>query len=183
MTSQKSQTILAVDLDHTLIDIDMIYIGLKYLLIHKIYLLPILIILFFFKGKMRAKKYLYDNTIISLRDIPFNNSIIKFIESNKSFYDHTILISGSYHKYVEVIANSLNIFDSFKGTSIDINMVGANKLTYLNAKFNDPIFDYIGDSKKDIPIWEEARKVFVVDHGNIIKFITHLDYKIISKRY
>ena len=45
MTQQLS-TVLAVDLDHTLINTDMIFVGLKYLIFHKIYLLPMLIIIF-----------------------------------------------------------------------------------------------------------------------------------------
>ena len=41
-------------------------------------------------------------------------------------------------------------------------------------------FDYIGDSKKDIPIWEASRNAFVVDRGNITKHIKHINYKTIS---
>ena len=48
MTQQLS-TVLAVDLDHTLINTDMIFLGLKYLIRHKVYLLPILIIIFLLK--------------------------------------------------------------------------------------------------------------------------------------
>ena len=54
MTQQLS-TVLAVDLDHTLINTDMIFMGLKYLVLHKIYLLPMLIIIFLFKGRPSSK--------------------------------------------------------------------------------------------------------------------------------
>ena len=43
--TQKLSTVLAVDLDHTLIDTDMIFLGIKYLILHKIYLLPVLVII------------------------------------------------------------------------------------------------------------------------------------------
>ena len=178
MTQQLS-TVLAVDLDHTLINTDMIFLGLKYLIRHKVYLLPVLIIIFLFKGKPSSKKYLYDNTSISIEDLPYNNSIVNFIKKNKQKYTHIILISGSYYKYVESIADYLNIFDSFKGTSITINMISSNKTTYLKNNFNNFVFDYIGDSKKDIPIWEESRKAFVVDRKNITKYLKNIDYEII----
>ena len=62
----KQPYILAVDLDNTLIKTDMIYVGLKFLFIYRIYLLPKLIWLFTFKGKTYAKKYLFDITSYSL---------------------------------------------------------------------------------------------------------------------
>ena len=46
MTQQLS-TVLAVDLDHTLIKTDMIFLGIKYLISHKIYLLPVLVFILF----------------------------------------------------------------------------------------------------------------------------------------
>ena len=98
---------------------------------------------------------------------------------NKQKYTHIILISGSYYKYVESIADYLNIFDSFKGTSITINMISSNKTNYLKNNFDNFVFDYIGDSKKDIPIWEQSRKAFVVNRKNITKHLNHIDYEII----
>jgi hypothetical protein len=178
MTQQLS-TVLAVDLDHTLINTDMIYMGLKYLMLYKIYLLPVLIIIFLFKGRPSSKKYLYDNTSIVIEDLPYNKSIINFINNNRRKYTHIILISGSYHKYVESIANYLNIFDSYKGTSTTTNMISSNKTTYLKNNFNNFVFDYVGDSKKDIPIWEKSRKAFVVDRKNITKHLKNINYEII----
>ena len=61
-------------------------------------------------------------------------------------------------------------------------MISSSKVTYILEKFNNPIFDYIGDSRKDIPIWELSRNILVVDHGKITKYIAHLNYKIVSKR-
>ena len=182
MNSKKKLTVLAVDLDHTLIDIDMIHYGLKQLLFRKLYLFPILFFTFLIKGKTYAKKYLYENSVFEINNIPFNNTLIEYINKNKDNYDHTILISGSYYKYVQYIAKNLNIFDSIAGTNNKLNMIGINKVIYLNRKFDNPIFDYIGDSRKDIPIWELSRNILVVDHGKITKYISHLNYKIVSKR-
>ena len=53
MVKNKQPYILAVDLDNTLIKTDMIYIGIKFLLLYRIYLLPKLILLFLFnKSKL-----------------------------------------------------------------------------------------------------------------------------------
>ena len=77
MIKKKQLYILAVDLDNTLIKTDMIYIGVKFLLLYRIYLLPKLIWLFSFKGKTYAKKYLFDITSYSLKNITFNKNLTK----------------------------------------------------------------------------------------------------------
>ena len=74
------KTILAVDLDNTLIKTDMIFVGLKSLFFKKFYLFPKLLLLLTFKGKTYAKKFLYDNTQFSVTNIPFNNTVIDFIK-------------------------------------------------------------------------------------------------------
>ena len=177
--TQRLSTVLAVDLDHTLINTDMIFVGIKYLILHKIYLLPVLAIILFTRGRPRAKKYLYDNSKVSIKELPFNYSVINFINKNRKSYTHIILISGSYFKYVNSVADYLDIFDSSIGTSLDINMISSNKTNYLKNNFDNFIFDYIGDSKKDIPIWEESRKAFVVNRKNITKYLNHIEYEII----
>ena len=180
MIKKKQLYILAVDLDNTLIKTDMIYIGVKFLLFYRIYLLPKLIWLFSFKGKTYAKKYLFDITSYSLKNITFNKSVVDFIKDNKEKYTYTILISGSYYKYVDAISKYLGLFDFSVGTTLETNMISLNKTRYLKDKFGDLIFDYIGDSKKDIPIWESARTAYVVNNSNIANQLKHIKYKIIS---
>ena len=168
--------ILAVDLDNTLIKTDMIFIGLKSLFFKKFYLFPKLLLLLIFKGKTYAKKFLYENTQFSISDIPFNKTVIDFIKTNKKYYISTILISGSYYKYVEHIADYLKIFDYRIGTTLSNNMISMNKVEYIRAKFDSTAFDYIGDSTKDIPIWLEARKAYVVNSVKIKKKLKNIDY-------
>ena len=180
MVKKKQPYILAVDLDNTLIKTDMIYVGLKFLFFYRIYLLPKLIWLFFFKGKTYAKKYLFDVTSYSVENIIFNQSVIDFITNNKEKYTYTILISGSYYKYVDAISKYLGLFDFSVGTTLETNMISLNKTRYLKDEFGDLIFDYIGDSKKDIPIWESAKTAYVVNNANIISQLKHIKYKIIS---
>tara|TARA_B100002019_G_scaffold60347_1_gene51715 strand:+ start:3168 stop:3701 length:534 start_codon:yes stop_codon:yes gene_type:complete len=170
------KTILAVDLDNTLIKTDMIFVGLKSLFFKKLYLFPKLLLLLTFKGKTYAKKFLYDNTQFSVTNIPFNNTVIDFIKLNKKHYISTILISGSYYEYVDYIADYLKIFDYRVGTTLGNNMISMNKVKYIRDKFGNTAFDYIGDSTKDIPIWLEARKAYVVNSERIKKKLKNIDY-------
>ena len=38
-------------------------------------------------------------------------------------------------------------------------MVGKNKVKFINEKLNIIEFDYLGNSKKDLPIWEHCKKI------------------------
>ena len=180
MDESKPSLILAVDLDNTLIKTDMIYVGIKFLLKYKIYLFPKLLWVLLTKGKPHAKKFLYDKSTFSINDLVFNNSVVNFIKLNKDKYQQTVLISGSYYKYVNAVASHINLFDSSAGTTEDVNMISLNKVEYLNNKYGNVIFDYIGDSKKDIPIWEVARTAYVVKNKNILNHIRHINYQVIS---
>ena len=180
MVEPKPSLILAVDLDNTLIKTDMINVGIRFMLKYKIYLFPKLFWILLTKGKPHAKKFLYDKSTFSIDNLVFNNSVVNFIKLNKDKYHQTILISGSYYKYVDAVATHINLFDSSVGTTEDINMISLNKVEYLNNKYGNVIFDYIGDSKKDIPIWEVARTAYVVENKNILNHIRHINYHVIS---
>ena len=172
----RDKVILAVDLDNTLIKTDMIFIGLKTFFFKKPYLFPKLLLLLIFKGKPHAKKFLHDNTKFSIADIPFNMTVINFIQINKKHYDSIILISGSYFEYVNAIADHLKLFDFRVGTTLHNNMISMNKVIFIRKKFDNATFDYIGDSVKDIPIWFCARKAFVVNSEKIKKKLKGIDY-------
>ena len=75
--------VLAVDLDHTLINTDFIHIGLKLLISKKFYTLPKLLFIMILNGKTHAKKYLYVNTNFEISTLPFNVGVINFINQNK----------------------------------------------------------------------------------------------------
>ena len=92
----------------------------------------------------------------------------------------SILISGSYYQYVDAISKYLGLFDFSVGTTLETNMISSNKIRYLKDRFGDLIFYYIGDSKKDIPIWESAKTAYIVNDANIARQLKHIKYKIIS---
>ena len=118
MVKNKKPYILAVDLDNTLIKTDMIYVGLKFLLIYRIYLLPKLIWLFLSKGKTYAKKYLFDITSYSVENIIFNQSVIEYekkLQENKINHDEILDIkTKEFNKFLlkNKLENALIISDT-----------------------------------------------------------------------
>ena len=56
------------------------------------------------------------------------------------------------------------------------NMISMNKVKYIRDKFDNATFDYIGDSVKDIPIWLQARKAYVVNSEKLKTKLKDIDY-------
>ena len=51
-------------------------------------------------------------------------------------------------------------------------MVGNNKVKFINNKLNILEFDYFGNSKKDLPIWEYCKRIIYTNvSANLKKII------------
>ena len=51
-------------------------------------------------------------------------------------------------------------------------MVGKNKVKFINNKLNILEFDYFGNSKKDLPIWEYCKRIIYTNvSANLKKII------------
>ena len=77
----------------------------------------------------------------------------------KNHHRVVYLISGSHQSLVNQIDKHLNIFFESFGTRINFNMVGKNKVKFINEELKILEFDYLGNSKQDLPIWEYTKKI------------------------
>ena len=50
-------------------------------------------------------------------------------------------------------------------------MVGNNKIKFINEKLNIFEFDYFGNSKKDLPIWDYTKKIIYTNASSSLKKI------------
>ena len=81
------------------------------------------------------------------------------------------LISGSHQILVDQIDQHLKMFFESFGTKNNFNMVGKNKVKFINEKLNIIEFDYFGNSKKDLPIWEYCKKIIYTNASANLKEI------------
>lgn len=72
------------------------------------------------------------------------------------------LISGAHHTLVEKVARHLNLFDHYLGSDDLARLVGEKKLSVIVERYGKKSFDYIGDSRADLPIWKESRRAVIV---------------------
>ena len=150
---------LFVDLDGTLIQEDLSHEAFFYFFKTKPILCLYHLFIFLFLGRPYLKERISRNYSVDLSKLKKNNSCIEYIRVAKNSNRDVYLISGSHQLLVDQISNQLNLFNNVFGTHKNFNMIGKNKIAYINQKLKIFDFDYIGNSKQDLPIWKYTKKV------------------------
>ena len=161
--------ILFVDLDGTLIKEDLTNLAFKSFLKRKPLKLFLYLAIFLFRGKAYLKEKISINFIVPLEELNFNKASINYIRDVKNRHRVVYLISGSHQLLVNQISNHLNIFFESFGTKDNYNMVGKNKVRFINKKLNILEFDYLGNSHQDLPIWKYTKKIIYTNVSNNLK--------------
>ena len=166
--------ILFVDLDGTLIKEDLSNLAFYYCLKKKPFKLIAYLVVFLFKGRSYLKEKISENYIVPIEKLNFNKASLNYVKDVKNHHRVVYLISGSHQSLVNQIDKHLNIFFESFGTRINFNMVGKNKVKFINEELKILEFDYLGNSKQDLPIWRYTEKII---YTNISKDLR----KIINK--
>jgi len=145
---------LFVDLDGTIIKEDLSDLAFWRSIKYHPFKTMFYLLVFLIKGKPYLKEKISKNFDIPFNNLTFNKSVLDFIKEAKNRQKVIYLISGSHQILVDQMAKHLNIFFESIGTRDSFNMVGSNKIKYIKEKLNIHDFDYIGNSIKDMPIWE-----------------------------
>lgn len=155
-------TPLIVDLDGTLIKTDMLYESFLVFL-HttplQLYKLPGQLA----QGKARLKEYLAEHSSVNPALLPFNTPFLNWLEERKANGQPLILCTATDAGIAEKIADHLGIFDQVLASDGQANIKGEQKAQLLTKRFGKEGFDYCGNDDADLPVWECARKIIVVN--------------------
>jgi phosphoserine phosphatase len=170
--------ILFVDLDGTLIKEDLSDLAFYHSLKNFPFKTLFYLFIFLFKGRPYLKYKISKNFIIPFEKLTYNKAAFDFIRDVKNRHRVVYLISGSHQILVDQIGKYLNIFFESFGTRDNFNMVGSNKVKFINEKLKIIDFDYFGNSHKDLPIWEYTKRVIHTNaSSSLIKTIDTLSYE------
>ena len=163
--------ILFVDLDGTLIKEDLSDMAFFYCFKKKPLKLIIYLIVFLFKGKSYFKEKISDSYVVPVEKLNFNKASLNYIRDVKNHHRVVYLISGSHQSLVKQIDEHLRIFFESFGSKINFNMVGKNKIKFINEELKIFEFDYLGNSKQDLPIWEYTKKIIYTNVSSDLRKI------------
>ena len=173
---------LIVDLDHTLIDADLLVKSSIGVLRKNPWLL-LNYFLWLSKGKGYLKDQLVKRFEINVTNLPHNQKVIDYILQRKNDGSRVILATASHKNYAFAIAKHLQLFDDVMATNKDLNLSSYVKAEKLIERFGKGNFDYVGDHMRDLPVWEASKLSILVNaNRRVISRTEHLNRLIISTK-
>ena len=163
--------ILFVDLDGTLIKEDLSYLAFMDYLKKKPFKTLYHLIVFVFKGKPYLKEIISKDFRVPIESLTFNKGALDYVRDIKNRHRVVYLISGSHQILVDQFQNHLKIFFEAFGTNKKFNMVGQNKVKFINESLNINNFDYLGNSKKDLPIWNYCKRIIYTNVSDQLRIV------------
>lgn len=165
--SDGSEIPLVVDLDGTLSRTDSLHEALLGLISRdplKLLRVPGWIA----EGRAGLKARLADQGVVDPNLLPLNEAVIETIRIAREAGRKTALVSAADHRQVTAVAEATGLFDEAYGSAEGQNLKGSAKAEFLIAHYGAGMFDYMGDSKADLPVWAAARQAITVGaSGNL----------------
>ena len=153
---------LVVDLDGTLIRTDMLHeSALRVLRDHPFYLL--FIPYWLSQGKAVLKRNLSNRTGFDPSSLPYNHDLLDWLKQQRTQGRKLILCTASDYAIALAISEYLGIFDEIMASDGTTNLAGKHKAEALEQRFGHGGFDYAGNSRADLAVWQHARQAVVVN--------------------
>lgn len=160
-SSDQAKKPLCVDLDGTLVATDTLWESLLGLLLRNP-LMVFAVATWILRGKAVLKAEVAERTNRDPATWPYRPEILNFLDHEKGTGRQLILATGAPRKIARGVAGHLGIFNAVLNSSDKVNLTALRKRDVLVKKFGKGGFDYVGDSRDDIPVFEAANKAIVV---------------------
>lgn len=157
-------TPLYVDLDGTLIATDLLWESFFELARRRpweLWRVPLWVL----GGRARLKQELADRVQLDVEALPYRPEVLEYVRSARAQGRSTVLATASEGRFARAVAEHLGLFDDVIATEDGVNRKGAAKLAAIQAHSPSRRFDYIGDSRADLPLWRAAERAIVAAPG------------------
>lgn len=161
----KLNTVIAVDLDGTLILADSLHESMLQLVRQKIisiFWMPI----WLFKGKAEFKAKIAEIVNLNVALLPYNLPLIEWLKQQRALGKKVILTTAADQKIAQSIADHVGLFDEVLASNGTTNNATSNKRDLLNERFGVNGWDYAGNSSDDLIVWKAANCAIVVNANN-----------------
>ena len=152
---------LAVDLDGTLIATDLLWEGL-FLLLRQNVLTIFLIPFWLARGPAYLKGEIAKRVELDAASLPYRETLVARLRAERAEGRVIVLATGTPRKFAEAIARHLGVFDAVLATDGRHNMTAGRKRAALIDAYGDGGFDYAGNSRHDLKVFDAARSALIV---------------------
>ena len=165
--AEEDATPLYVDLDGTLVATDLLWESLLAVVrAHPAH--AVLAPLWLLKGRSDLKAFLADRVVVDAAHLPYRPELLAYLHEEKKRGRRLVLATATDERIARAIADHLGIFDGVIASSRGFNCKGEAKLRAVMADSHPHGFDYVGDSKADLPLWKTARQGMVVSSNRAV---------------
>ncbi len=155
-------TVLAVDLDGTLLQSDMLYESF-WSALGRDWRSPFAAMLALTRGKAVLKRHLAERAVLDPATLPYDPAVLGYVERWRASGGRTALVTATDQGIADRIALHLGVFDEVHGSDGERNLKAEAKAAFLEQRFGHGGFAYIGDARADIPVWARAARAITVN--------------------
>jgi phosphoserine phosphatase len=152
---------LCVDLDGTLLDGDCLLISLRLLTLRAPWLLPALPFALL-RGRPALKAYVARRIIPDPGGLPWRLEVVGWVRRQRESGRRVYLVTATDERVAAVMARHLDCFDGVLATHKGQNLKAHRKVAAIRNLLRDNEFDYVGDSRADLPVFAAARYCYLV---------------------
>ncbi|MCJ8150623.1 UbiA family prenyltransferase [Shinella sedimenti] len=152
---------LAVDLDGTLVSTDMLW-ETVFLLLKKNPLYLFLLPVWLYSGKARLKWEIAKRVTVDASHLPYRKDFLAFLRREHAAGRQIVLATASAEPIARAVADELKLFSAVYSTSAGNNLSAKRKASALCAAYGEKGFDFAGNDRADIPVFDVARSAIIV---------------------
>jgi hypothetical protein len=106
-----------------------------------------------------------------------NKEVLRSVLEFRSLGYRVILATGAMTKSAKNIVYSWDFVDEVIGSTVHSNLKGTNKLKSIVDRVGDSSFVYMGDSRYDLVIFNEAQFSYLVSSSLPLKLVAGIRYR------
>lgn len=151
---------VCADMDGTLLGTDLLYEAVFTLLrTHPLCLFAMPFWLL--RGKAHLKRQIAQRVTLPVDTLPYDQRILEHLRTTSN--RPRVLCTATDELLARPIAAHLGCFDEVIASDGKTNLCGPAKAAALVARFGERGFDYMGNGKVDLHVWQYARHAWVVN--------------------
>ena len=154
---------IVVDLDGTLVTTDTLLESFFLFLKSQPHRLLILFV-HLLRGKVALKTFLAKSIrgLINFKTFPYHPALLSWLHTQKKQGAKIYLATAAHIDIARGVASNLKLFDGIFATQAT-NLIGPVKRDCLIKAFGKGGYEYIGNAKNDIPVWQAASKIYLAN--------------------
>jgi 4-hydroxybenzoate polyprenyltransferase len=163
VSSQPDIVPLVVDLDGTLVTTDTLFESALTLIRQDVTSLPMFAI-WLSRGRAVLKSEIASRLPLNVASLPYRSDLLEYLRKERAEGRIIVLATAAHESIANSAAAHLKLFDEVLASSDTVNLKGTRKRDELVRRYGLRGFDYVGDSKADIPVWAASRIGHIAGH-------------------